>query len=106
LRRRSNGSPPPGTPVICHDPQAPLRAGLVWLPLPTEDIDAITDFARNRSAPLIVLKSSDCTANTPEHDQYLRPFTLREAIARDDILTLMHQESIDGEEVAILAPVR
>jgi 4-amino-4-deoxy-L-arabinose transferase-like glycosyltransferase len=94
---------PPETPVVCHDPQAPLYAGNVWLPLPMAPFERIVDFARKRGAAMIVLKSTDCAPTPDAAKDYLRPFTFEEALARTDLIAVVLRGRYDNEDVAILA---
>ena len=95
-----------GSPVLCHDPQAVLYAGAVWLPLPMEDLDRIAAFARHRGARLMVLKSSDCAPSEESKPKAQRPFTFAEALARTGLAKTAFRGKIDGEEVSILEILR
>lgn len=93
LAAEINSLAPPGTRILSHNPQIPFAAGGVWIPLPTERFEDIVTFARNKNAPLVILRKSD---------EALRSFSFEEALGRSDLVETLVRREFDGEEIAIL----
>ncbi|MHC4713329.1 MAG: ArnT family glycosyltransferase [Planctomycetota bacterium] len=84
---------PEPTRLLSHNPQIPFAAGDIWIPLPTDGIEDVAQFARSKNAALMVLRKGDAG---------LREFGLNKALERRDLFEPLVVGEFDNERIGIL----